>query len=191
MLRNIDALPDVQIGDLVFIRLGLPVFRQVAEASNCWSNHVGIVCGHDGRDWIVAESCVPCVRKRSLRAFIARSEHGAYAIRRLPHAWQAHDIVRLQAAVAQRMGTLYHTGFALHSSRQFCSKFVREVLLETLGREVGSIETFADMFAHNPQARLGFWRLWFFGRIPWQRATVTPASLLHCPHMNTIHEHAH
>ena len=29
----------------------------------------------------------------------------------------------------------------------------------------------------DPEADTGFWRAWYFGFIPWQRETVTPASL--------------
>jgi len=38
-----------------------------------------------------------------------------------------------------------HTGFDLHSPGQFCSRFVREVLLEATGVEVGEVETFGAL----------------------------------------------
>lgn len=190
MIRNIDLNGTVRTGDLVFIRLAVPLFRKVADATGSWSNHVGIVCGHDGKDWLVAESCVPMVRKRRLQDFIARSENGRFAIRRLPEGLSRVEEARLRTAVDMRLGTLYHTGFKLHSRRQFCSKFVREVLLEARGREIGTVETFAQVLANNPRTSLGFWKFWFFGFIPWQRETVTPASLLACSRLKTIAHHA-
>ncbi|GAA5165974.1 YebB family permuted papain-like enzyme [Viridibacterium curvum] len=180
------AMPELQIGDLVFIRIPVLFFRKVADTTASWTNHVGIVTGQKDGVWQVAESCVPFARQRSFDAFVARSENRRYCIRRLPVPLDADQQQRLQQAVARRLGTLYHTGFALHSRRQFCSKFVHEVLREACGIRVGRIETFAQLLGRNPDAQLGFWRLWFFGRIPWRRETITPASELSCPHMTTV-----
>lgn len=76
---------------------------------------------------------------------------------------------------------MYDTGFDLHSRRQFCSRYVREVIEEATGIQVGEVETFAGLLSRKPQTELGFWRVWYFGQIPWQRETVTPASLLRSP----------
>ncbi|MBN3816536.1 hypothetical protein G3N57_07820, partial [Paraburkholderia sp. Se-20369] len=83
-----------------------------------------------------------------------------------------------RAAAERRIGTLYDTGFNLRSRRQFCSRYVREVLGDATGVEVGDVETFATLLERRPGAKLGFWRLWYFGRIPWGRETVTPASVI-------------
>lgn len=191
MLKRIDSTraPKLKIGDVVFIRIPRRLFLKVAEASNSWANHVGIVVDHDGTDWVVAESCVPCVRRRRFDSFVTRSENGSFVVRRLPRELHADEKARLREAVTRRMGQLYHTGFALRSGRQFCSKFVREVLTDACGEAVGEVETFATLFARNPQTSLGFWRLWFFGRIPWQRETITPESILRTPLLHTVHVH--
>lgn len=93
---------------------------------------------------------------------------------------------RVASAAERRSGVFYDTGFNLHSTRQFCSRFVREVLQEAAGVVVGEVETFASLFAANPHANLGFWKSWFFGRIPWQRETVTPASLLRSTELTVV-----
>lgn len=36
-------------------------------------------------------------------------------------------------------------------------------------------------------AKLTFWKFWFLGSIPWERKTVTPASLWHHPGLVLIH----
>ncbi|EED1440471.1 hypothetical protein L1G67_004697, partial [Escherichia coli] len=38
---------------------------------------------------------------------------------------------------------------------------------------------------HHP--KLTFWKFWFLGSIPWERKTVTPASLWHHPGLVLIH----
>jgi len=93
---------------------------------------------------------------------------------------------RIAAAARRRSGVLYDTGFDLHSRRQFCSRYVREVLMEATGTAVGDVESFFSLLARNPDADLRFWRLWYFGRIPWSRQTVTPASLLASPRLRTV-----
>jgi hypothetical protein len=175
------------VGDVVFIRVPFRPFRQVASATGSWTNHVGIVTAlRDGQP-VISESAVPWSRQTSLARFAARSDHGRLAVYRLGEPLTGEQQKRLADAAEQRMGVWYDTGFNLHSAnRQFCSRFVREVLLEATGTPVGQVQTFADMLAEQPSADLGFWKLWYFGHIPWQRQTVTPASLLHSPALHPV-----
>lgn len=76
-----------------------------------------------------------------------------------------------------RLGRLYDTGFNINSHRQFCSRFVHEVLKEACGESLGEISTLAALLARHPDTDLRFWKLWYFGKIPWWRQTITPASL--------------
>jgi hypothetical protein len=94
------------------------------------------------------------------------------------------------AAAAQRGHVFYDTGFDLHSHRQFCSRYVREVLHQGAGVDVGEVQTFQALLARSPQADVGFWRVWYFGSIPWQRETVTPASMLESPGLRTVFDGA-
>ncbi|WP_084908478.1 YebB family permuted papain-like enzyme [Burkholderia ubonensis] len=168
------------IGDLVFIRVPVRPFREVADATGTWTNHVGIVVDTSAAEPVVAESTFPWAKLTPLTRFVQRSEGGRVALARLATPPTADEQRRMQAAAEKRIGTLYDTGFNLRSRRQFCSRYVREVLGDATGVEVGDVETFSTLLARRPDAKLGFWRLWYFGRIPWARETVTPASLLRC-----------
>ncbi|WP_080433726.1 YebB family permuted papain-like enzyme [Burkholderia ubonensis] len=168
------------VGDLVFIRVPVRLFREVADATGTWTNHVGIVIDTSGAEPVVAESTFPWAKLTPLTRFVQRSEGGRLALARLATPPTADEQRRMQAAAERRIGTLYDTGFNLRSRRQFCSRYVREVLGDATGIEVGDVETFSTLLARRPGAKLGFWRLWYFGRIPWARETVTPASLLRC-----------
>jgi hypothetical protein len=170
--------PQLQVGDLVFIRVGARPFLEVAAATGSWTNHVGIVIDTGGAEPLIAESTFPLARLTLLSRFIARSEQRRIAVHRLRAPLTPDATARIQAAARRRLGTLYDTGFNLHSRRQFCSRFVREVLQEATGVSIGEVETFGALLARQPGTNLRFWRLWYFGRIPWQRRTVTPASLL-------------
>ncbi|AOZ10138.1 YebB family permuted papain-like enzyme [Cupriavidus malaysiensis] len=172
----------LQIGDIVFIRVRALPFRAVAAATASWTNHVGIVvathCGGAHAEASIAESTFPFSRTTSLVRFADRSEHGRVAVARPRQALTPPQQRHLQAAAGKRLGIRYDTGFNLRSRGQFCSRFVHEVLEEAAGIHVGEVEHFAALLARQPAASLGFWRLWYFGRIPWQRETITPASLL-------------
>lgn len=43
-------------------------------------------------------------------------------------------------------------------------------------------------FGFTPKAGLRFWRFWFLGFIPWERKTVTPASIWQHPALERIYD---
>lgn len=174
------------VGDLVFTRIGAYPFRKVAEATGTWTNHVGIVLDVSGAEPVIGESRFPFSGSTTLSRFIARSAGGRVAVMRLPAPLTPAQQVAIVAAAAQREHVFYDTGFDNNSHRQFCSRYVREVLLQGVGVEVGRVESFQTLLAHAPQADVGFWRVWYFGSIPWKRETVTPASVLHSPDLTTV-----
>lgn len=178
--------PTLMVGDVIFIRVAAKPFREVAAATGSWANHVGIVIDVSGTEPLVAESTFPLSRTTKLSKFAARSEAGRLAIARLKAPLSAEQQQQLVAAAERRTGIFYDTGFDLHSRRQFCSRYVREVIEETTGIRVGEVETFAGLLSRKPQTDLGFWRVWYFGQIPWQRETVTPASLLRSPELVAV-----
>lgn len=172
---------DLHIGDLVFIRVTARPFLEVASATCSWTNHVGIVVGVRGNDSLIAESTFPLSRITTMSRFLARSEHGEFAVARLRQPLESSQQRRLIAAAMRRMRVFYDTGFNLESRRQFCSRFVREVIFEATGVSIGDVETFETLLRRNPRHRIGFWKCWYLGRIPWRRRTVTPATLLESP----------
>ena len=178
-LAGLDALgQQLEVGDIVFTRISFPLFCKVADTTSSWTKHVGIVIDIADHEPLIAESRVPFSGTASWSSFVRRSACGRVALARLNPPPDAAQHSRLAQAARKRMHILYDTGFNLHSRRQFCSRFVREVVDEATGIKLGEVESFAGLLASNPQADLRFWRLWYVGRIPWQRETVTPSSLL-------------
>ncbi len=176
-----------ETGDIVFTHTGTALFRQVSAASLCWCNHVGIIIGHNGEDYLVAESRIPLSTVTTLERFIRRSVDRQYAVRRINGGLTGSQKQAIRAAVPVRLNKLYPTGFDYHSSRQFCSKFVFDICKEAVNLPVGKIESFRTLLTENPQAKLTFWRFWFMGAIPWDRETVTPASLWQHPSLTLIY----
>ena len=187
-LREIEAT--LQPGDIIFTRIGHSPFHQIAAATGTWTNHVGVVVGFNRAGAIVAESRVPLSCHSRFTGFVRRSARGRVAVLRLPRPLSAQEIERLQQAARRRLGRLYDTGFNLRSRRQFCSRFVHEVLQESTGMSVGETETFRDLLQRNPATDLRLWKLWYFGRIPWERTTITPASLYACQSLQVVFDGA-
>jgi hypothetical protein len=169
------------VGDIVFTRIGGPIFSRVALTTQSWTSHVGVIVDYQQGDWIVAESGIPFVRKTPLRKFLDRSEGQQFSIRRL-RSGPTEDQKRAMLAFANsQMGKLYSLGFDLGSDKTFCSKFVHDAIYVSTRQSVGEVETFDHLLHRNPAAPLWFWRAWFLGNIPWQRTTITPASELESP----------
>lgn len=175
-------------GDIVFIAIPNPLYRRVARGTGSPASHVGVLLQDDLGEWIVAESAVPLSKYSRLEDFLKRTDRGWFCIRRLKQPLSDTQVDRLKDACDARMGRLYHLGFKFESNRLFCSKFVYEVFRDALQVEVGRLETLRDLYARLPRTPLLFWRLWYFGRIPWSRVTVTPASQMESGQLTTVCE---
>jgi hypothetical protein len=196
-LSNAEQIPDavinkvelgkkLAVGDVVFVRIPIPPFTEVADTTSTWTNHVGIVIEVSGSDPVIAESRFPLSGKTTFTKFIGRSDKGRVAVTRLPIPLTPEQQAKLRKAAEARNGILYDTGFNLHSHKQFCSRYVREVLNEATDINIGEVEKFSVLLKNNPNANQTFWKTWFFGGIPWNRETVTPASELQDKKMHVV-----
>jgi hypothetical protein len=176
----------VSVGDLIFICVPFAPFRKIAAATGSWTNHVGVVVDVGAGGPVIAESKFPLSRMSSLHNFVGRSQRGRVAVSRLGTALTEEQRRRVRSAATSRVGVFYDTGFNLQSRRQFCSRFVREVIGEATGILLGEVESFATLLSRRPDTDLRFWTAWYFGRIPWSRETVSPASLLTSPNLETV-----
>jgi hypothetical protein len=176
------------VGDIVFTRIGGPVFTRVAATTQSWTSHVGIIVDYQAGDWIVAESGVPVVRKTPLRKFIGHSVKQEFSIQRLRREPTSEEKAAMLRFADGQMGKLYSLGFNLQSKQTFCSKFVHDDVYESTHQSIGEVETFNHLLHRNQNTPLSFWRVWFFGAIPWQRTTITPASELNSPLLRTVIE---
>ncbi|MCM8541917.1 MAG: hypothetical protein NE328_16730 [Lentisphaeraceae bacterium] len=186
MIKQINSI--VKPGDIVFISIPNFLFRRVAATTCSWTSHVGVIHSQKDGQWIVAEGAVPLSKKCSLEKFLQRSENSAISIRRLKEDLSSDEILRIQKAADSRMNKLYHLGFNFNSKRQYCSKFVYEVFNEALNQEIGQLESFRELLNKNPKLSKTFWKIWFFGFIPWKRQTVTPASQYESQALETVFE---
>lgn len=183
-----DVVRQTHIGDLVFIREPYLIPREIARAGGSWSNHVGIIVDVSGAEPMVAESKMPRARLTPLSNFVHRSQAGYVAVLRLRHPLSIHQQASIAAAARARLGRWYDLGFNLHSTRQFCSKLVYESLFEAVGYPVARTSTLADLRDTNPDLPVGLWKIWFLGRVPWHRVTLTPAALYRSPAFQPLYD---
>lgn len=182
--------PDnLQIGDVVFIRIDNFIFNNVATATSSWVNHVGVIVGFKNNQYWVAESTIPFSKITSLSKFISRSKEKSFVIARLKQPLSNEQKKALVRASKTRMNIIYDTGFNFNSRGQFCSRFVYEVIKEAANIEVGAVESFQKLLSKNPEYGLRFWKIWFFGFIPWKRLTVTPASQFKSKQLDLIYDY--
>jgi hypothetical protein len=176
----------LQEGDIIFIRISNFLYKQVAATSCSWESHVGVVFRGDDGEWFVAESTIPVSKFKPLEMFIHKSENERFMVRRVRGGLTNEEKERLRTAAMVRMNKVYHLGFKYDSPRQYCSKFVYDIYKDAIGREVGHLQSFRQLISENPEAPVYFWRLWFFGFIPWRRTCVTTTSQLKDDSLETV-----
>jgi hypothetical protein len=177
----------LQPGDLVFISVINLLYRQVAATTNSKATHVGIAFHDAQNSWIIAESTFPFAKLTPLDEFLARSHGSWVAVRRLRTGLSCEQLSQLRVACDNRMGTAYDLGFHYDSPRLFCSKLAYDAYRDATGFEVGTLESFSALLEKGQEQSIRFWQLWFFGRIPWARRTVTPASQLHSAALTAVY----
>ena len=178
----------IKLGDIIFIAIPNYLYRKIATTTNSWVSHVGWVHSHIGHEYLIAESAVPFVRLTLLSKFVNRSDNGKIAIRRLILPITKRDIEKLTRETNIRIGSHYHLWVNYQSSGQFCSKFIYDVYKNALGIRIGHVQTFKSLLKQNPNQDLSFWRVWFWGFIPWDRKTITPDSQYKSECLETIYE---
>lgn len=175
-------------GDLIFIRSGSYLYQRVADMTRTWTSHLGVLFEGRSSGWMVAESRHPKVVYTPLETFLSRSVSGLFAVERLKQGLPKEAIHELKQAADRRMGLRYDLGFDYDARGEFCSKFAHEIYLEALGVELGKVETFREVVDKGSGVPIWFWRMWFFGSIPWERRTVTPASIFASPLLQPVIE---
>ncbi len=184
MIKN----EDLKEGDIIFIAIPSFLYRRVAKGTGSKASHVGIILKDDAGNWVVAESAVPLSKYSTLNDFVNRTDKGWVCIRRFKEPISPENIHEIKKQCDKRMGIFYHLGFKYHSKRMFCSKFVYEVFKSVLDIEIGKLETLKELYSKLPSTSLFFWRFWYFGFIPWNRVTVTPASQMASSLLETVYE---
>ena len=98
-------------GDIIFIRINNFLYRRVADATNSWTSHVGMIYSNTESQCLVAESAVPFSKLCPLDEFLKRSQNNQFSLKRLQKNLTLKQIEDLQKSADERLGKLYHLGF--------------------------------------------------------------------------------
>jgi hypothetical protein len=170
------AKVNLQVGDIVFIEASNYIFQRVSVAQGGWQNHVGIVIREKG-ELVVAESTIPWVRTTSLCKFNKKSKGLKFSVKRVYRELMMAEEKGLYLLAKDMKRTLYDLGFDFASQRMYCSKFVRHLVKEIMGIDLGTKQKLEELYKDQDDSEVAFWKVWYGGKIPWERITVTPKSL--------------
>lgn len=176
---------DLKVGDIVFIEVSSYVFQRVSVAQGGWMNHVGIIVEENG-ELKVAESTVPWVKIGDICTYNERSKNLRFEVKRVYQELMMAEEKALYLLAKDLKRTLYDTGFDYESSRQYCSKFVRHLVAEIMGVDLGQKQKLSELYKDQDDSELAFWKVWYGGKIPWERVTVTPKSLYDDSQLTTV-----
>lgn len=184
-------------GDLIFIAARFALFEKVARASNSWASHVGIVFQDAGGQWTVYESKISPGRVTPLCTFLGRAGKGQTAIARLKKKPGRERMGAVKAWASNPANHLpYDLGFEFNEpGSSFCSKFVHHAY-QAAGVSLGKTQTLQellDAFEGSSEERdslVRFFKLYMLRlNFPWQRVTLTPASVMRDPKLVVTEVH--
>ncbi len=183
-----DSLKIIEEGDVVYISNHNYLFRQVEKDTMTWASHVGIAFKDPkNKDWMVYESTWPKSKLTPICDFLARSFEEKLEIKRLNRKLIPAEIRVMKMAATNMFGLSYDQGFDyVDAKTSFCSKYVFKTF-QTININVGVLETFQSLLDKNPSMDLTFWKAWFFGSIPYERLTITPASQILDSQFTTVY----
>lgn len=162
-------------GDVVFTSNHNYLFRRVERDTKTWTSHVGQAFKNDLNEWVIYESTFPKSKITPLCEFMQRSYKDRVEIKRLSAGLSDSQIRVMKMAATRQLGLPYDQGFDYSDDKKsFCSKYVYNNY-KAISIGMGSLHTFQDVLDENPDMDLGFWKTWFFGRIPYERVTISPA----------------
>lgn len=182
------AKVDLKVGDVIFIEASNYIFQRVSIAQGGWQNHVGIVVEEKG-ELVVAESTIPWVRTTSICKFNYKSKDLKFSVKRVYRELLMSEEKGLYLLAKDLKKTLYDLGFDFASNRMYCSKFVRHLVKEIMGIELGTKQKLAELYKNQEDSEVAFWTVWYGGKIPWERVTVTPKSLYDDSQLDLVSEY--
>ncbi|HEF5869928.1 TPA: hypothetical protein SAY52_000485 [Burkholderia cenocepacia] len=117
------------VGDLVFIREPAGAPDAAAGATGTWANRFGIVVDTSGDEPVIAAPAAFAWTKLTpLSRFVARTDGGRIALARRVAAASADAQRQVHALAERRIDALLGSRFNLRARRDFCARYVAEVL---------------------------------------------------------------
>ena len=173
-------------GDIIFHTSQSPQSLAIQKATHPPYSHMGIVYLKDKQAYVF--EAVEPVELTPLVQWIARGEHGEFAVKRLRDAdelFGAAALARMHEEGETFRGKHYDPFFEWSDERIYCSELVWKIYQRALGIEIGVLQTLRDFDLSDPlvQAKL---EERYGDNIPLDMKVISPAAMFDSDFLVTV-----
>ncbi len=145
------------------------------------ATHCGVVLQENG-EWVVIEGVGP-VKETPLYNWIARGQHSAFFVERMPLTQPQSDALKL--ALKHFLGKPYDEQFEMSDDAIYCSELVYKGYKNGFGMEVGHLQKLGDLDWHSDEDLIR--HISKDGTLPLDRVMITPASIASDPQLKRVY----
>ena len=173
-------------GDIIFHTSRSPQSVAIQKATHSPYSHMGIVYLKDEHAYVF--EAVKRVKLTPLDQWIARGEHGEFAVKRLRDADELLDaaaLARMKEVGDAFRAKDYDLFFEWSDEQIYCSELVWKIYQRALGIEIGVLQTLRDFDLSDPlvQAKL---EERYGDNIPLDMEVISPAAMFDSDLLGTV-----
>jgi len=169
-------------GDVLFQSMPYsPLVEAIEGITSSPYSHCGIVAKSKAGQWVVIEAIGP-VRETPISNWIDQGRRGWFEAYRLSPEFEP-KIPLILAAARKYLGRPYDIHYSFDDKRIYCSELIFKAVLTATGKKLGKVERLGDL---NWKPHERFIRS-IEGKVPLDRAMITPRSLAEAPELTKVY----
>jgi hypothetical protein len=174
-------------GDIIFQESRSSQSRAIQLATKSRYTHVGMIFKQNNQ-WMVLEAVQP-VRYTPVKAFIARSTKGRFAVKRLANADAAltpQTIEKMKQLAQTMLGKNYDLYFEWSDSSIYCSELVWKIYERVLHVEVGKLAQLKEFDLSSPLVKAMIQQR-YGNKIPYEEPVISPEAMFRSELLTTVY----
>jgi hypothetical protein len=174
-------------GDIIFQESHSSQSRAIQLATKSRYTHVGMIFKQNNQ-WMVLEAVQP-VRYTPVKAFIARSTKGHFAVKRLINADEAltpQTIEKMKQLGKSMLGKNYDLYFEWSDSKIYCSELVWKIYDRILHVEVGKLAKLKEFDLSSPLVK-AMMKQRYGNKIPLDEPVISPEAMFQSELLMTVY----
>jgi len=179
---------DFENGDIIFQTSKSSQSKAIQIATKSKHSHMGIIYQKDN-EFYVFEAIQP-VKLTPLNEWIKRGENGHYVVKRLKNSKKiltSENLSKMKAIGDKYIGKDYDLYFEWSDKRIYCSELVWKIYKETLGIEIGKLETLSDFDLSNEIVQKKM-KERYGNNIPQNELVISPAAMFNSNKLKTVYQ---
>lgn len=186
--QNNTGSNDFKNGDIVFqtSKSSQSIAIQIATKSKY--SHIGMIY-QKNNELYVFEAIQP-VKLTPLNEWIKRGEDGHYVVKRLKNSKKMltpENLSKMKTIGDKYIGKDYDSYFEWTDKRIYCSELVWKIYKETLGIEIGKLETLGDFDLSNNIVQKKM-KERYGNNIPQNELVISPAAMFNSSKLKTVYQ---